>query len=66
MFAAGVLCLIPGEIPKGPTALEYMRQVSGRLFDHHASHIAWALCLIMAAHHVWRLKKEQEAGPSQG
>lgn len=66
MFAAGVLCLIPGEIPKGPTAIEYMKQVLGRILDHHSSHIAWTLCAIMAAHHVWRLKKEHEVSQSQG
>jgi hypothetical protein len=61
MFAAGVLCLIPGEIPKGPTAMDYARQVLGRLADHHASHGAWAICAIMVAHHLWRLRKEENS-----
>jgi len=65
MFAAGVLCLIPGEIPKGPTPLDYARQVVTRLLDHHASHGAWAICALMAAYHLWRLRKEESAEPAQ-
>jgi hypothetical protein len=59
MFGAGVLCLIPGEIPKGPALLDYVRQVVGRLLDHHATHGAWGICMLMVAHHLWRLRKEQ-------
>jgi hypothetical protein len=61
MFAAGVLCLIPGEIPKGPTPLDYVRQVIGRFLDHHASHGAWAICAILVAYHFRQLRKEEHA-----
>lgn len=61
MFAAGVLCLIPGEIPKGPLPLDYARQVVGRFLDHHASHGAWAICAILVAYHVRQVRKEDEA-----
>jgi hypothetical protein len=65
MFAAGVLCLIPGEIPKGPAPLDYARQIVGRLLDHHASHGAWAICIVMVAHHFWRSRKEELETPLQ-
>ena len=67
MFAAGVLCLIPGEIPKGPAALDYARQVVGRLLDHRATHGAWFICLLMVVHHHWRSQQERvETVQSQG
>jgi hypothetical protein len=61
MFAASVLCLIPGEIPKGPLPLDYVRQVVGRLLDHHATHGAWMICILMVAYHLWRSRKEEAA-----
>jgi len=61
MFIAGVLCLIPGEIPKGPTPLDYARQVVGRLLDHRATHGAWAIALLLVGYHFWRLRKEEAA-----
>lgn len=65
MFLTGVLCLIPGEIPKGPTPLEYARQVIWRMLDHHATHGAWAICLVMAIYHVRQLRKEELAAATK-
>jgi hypothetical protein len=58
-FLAGVLCLIPGEIPKGPAPLDYVRQVVGRLLDHHATHGAWAISIALIAYHVRQSRKER-------
>jgi hypothetical protein len=59
MFIAGVLCLIPGEIPKGPAPLDYARQIVGRLLDHHATHGAWTISMILVAYHLRQSRKEQ-------
>jgi hypothetical protein len=65
MFAAGVLCLIPGEIPKGPALLDYARQVVGRLLDHRATHGAWILAALLAGYHVLQLRKEAETATNK-
>ncbi len=60
-FVAGVLCLIPGDTPKGPRPWDYAREVLGRIVDHHATQIAWVLCLLLVAHHLWRTRREEAA-----
>ena len=65
MFIAGVLCLIPGDIPKGPTPLDYARQVLGRLLDHRATHGAWAIAFLLLTYHFWRLRKDEAEMPAQ-
>jgi len=61
-FIAGVLCLIPGETPRGPRIGDYLRQVIfDRFLGHHATQIAWAICLGLVVHHLWRSRKEEAA-----
>ena len=57
-FIAGILCLIPGETPKGPKPLDYVLQLSGRMLAHHATQMAWGLALILCAYHVFKTRKE--------
>jgi hypothetical protein len=61
-FIAGVLCLIPGEVPKGPRPLDYLLQVLGRMLDHRATQGAWALCALFVAYHLWKTRKEALPG----
>jgi hypothetical protein len=57
-FVAGVLTLIPGEVPKGPRYIDYVVQVLGRLLDHRATQGAWMLCAILVVYHLWKERKE--------
>ena len=60
-FLAGVLCLIPGEALKGPRWIDGMRQLAMRVFEHRATQIAWGLCLVLAAYHLYRARQERLA-----
>lgn len=64
-FIAGVLCLIPGETPRGPRVWDYARQVLlDRLLEHRATQIAWAICAILVIHHVWKSRTEAVTTPA--
>lgn len=62
-FIAGILCLIPGEQPKGPRIIDYALQLAGRIFVHHATQMAWALALGLGLYHIVRTRKELAAAP---
>jgi len=65
-FIAGVLCVIPGEVPKGPRIVDYLWQaVPGRILDHHATQIAWGLAFLLVVYHLRRLKLEEAAENAQ-
>jgi hypothetical protein len=61
-FIAGVLCVIPGETPRGPRVWDYLRQVLvDRLLEHRSTQIAWAISAALVIHHLWRTRKEEAA-----
>ncbi|MDC3953182.1 hypothetical protein [Polyangium jinanense] len=63
-FLAGVLCLIPGETPRGPRIWDYARQVLlDRLLEHRATQIAWVIAALILIHHVWRSRTEAGSTP---
>jgi hypothetical protein len=59
-FITGVLCLIPGETPRGPRVLDYTIQVFGRVLEHHATQGAWAICAVIVVYHLWRTRKDAQ------
>ena len=64
-FIAGVLCLIPGETPRGPRVWDFVRQVVlDRLLDHRATQIAWTICAICVIHHLWKCRTEAVSPPA--
>jgi len=80
-FAAGVLCLIPGEQPHWPQAghhaskivnfaiqlVEMARQlIVMRVLEHRATQGAWGLCAILVGYHFWKTRKEEAAGKVAG
>ncbi|MDI3284646.1 hypothetical protein [Polyangium sp. 15x6] len=63
-FIAGVLCLIPGETPRGPRIWDYARQVLlDRLLEHRATQIAWVIAAVIVIHHVWKSRSEAASTP---
>jgi hypothetical protein len=60
-FLAGVLCYIPGEPLRGPRLLDVLRQLGVRFVEHHATQIAWGLCILIVAYHLHCVGKEERA-----
>jgi hypothetical protein len=53
--------MIPGEALKGPRWVDGMRQVVMRVFEHRSTQVAWGLCLVLVAHHLYRTRQERLA-----